>query len=180
MRLSRGFTLIEVAVCLVILGLLTGTAALSLRDRQHNLDLDTWTERFATLDHQTRERAESQGKPWLIVVDFEQQRIWNEAANEINRDTDSYGLSMPGGWELVTAITQRSDSNHTSTIRGQEVFTYATNQVSHSYALGLRNDNDETLWLMTAGGTGQILTTDHEDDIEDIFAALRAASDDAG
>ena len=144
----------------MILGLLTGTVVLSLIDRQHNLDLKTWTEQFSALDHQTRERAESQGIPWRIVVDFEQQRVWNEAAKNNHQETDPNDFSAPRGWKSV--------------------FAYATNQVSHSYALGLRNDKDQTFWLLTAGGTGQMFTTDYENEIEDIFAALHAAGDDAG
>lgn len=169
---GRGFTLIEIAVCLVILGLLTGLAALSLRGVQRNVDMETWVERVAALDRQARDRAERQGQPWRLVLDVQQQRIWNESTDESGQDKSSTELGTPQGWELAAVQVHRGDAAREFVNGGQDTVLCATHGVSPSYAIELRNEQGESFWLMVAGGSGQWTTTRNEQEIQDIFAAL--------
>jgi len=192
-RNRSGFTLIEIAACLVILGLLTGAAALSLRSIKHNVDLDTWVERFAQLDRQTRQRAQDQGRPWRIVIDLQQNRLWSEPSESNphgiprstrstrNTSTTRTTLLLPRSWALTEARTDNEQADLSSSAPRQVVVTISSQGVSPTYAIGLTHTTlPSSLSLLVAGGSGQPLRISDVQQIKDIFASLRAARDDAG
>lgn len=183
----HGFTLLELSVCLVVLGLLGGTAALSLRGVRRNVDLETWSERFVQLDQRVRQRAERQGRPWRLVVDLHDQAIWAEPiapapapGKSGHRGIDSppgSTLAPPTGWTLAAVRT--TEEPIVGTTR-QAVVPCSTHGVSPTYAVQLRNSQDHSRWLLVAGGSGQWTPTDDDTTIDNLFATLRhAAGDDA-
>ncbi|MEM9916318.1 MAG: prepilin-type N-terminal cleavage/methylation domain-containing protein [Planctomycetota bacterium] len=170
---GRGFTLIELAVCLIILGLLTGTAALSLRGLQHNMDLETWDEQIAQLDHLTRQRAEQQGKPWRMVFDLERQRVWAEP--QLSLETPSKNLKVPRGWALDEVLTSDEQANYAYPRTTRQVtVTCSTQGVTSTYALRLSNSKTgHKHQVLVVGSSGQRIELNDEHSIEDIFTALR-------
>ncbi|MEM8738833.1 MAG: prepilin-type N-terminal cleavage/methylation domain-containing protein [Planctomycetota bacterium] len=176
-RRERGqaFTLIEVAVCLLIFGLLTGTAALSLRGLQRNVDIDAWVERAVQLDHQTRRRAEQQGRPWRVVVDLTQQSLWAEPVEELI-DFRGAQLRVPRGWtlrETYTSGDQAAVTASTTATTRQVVLLCSTQGVMPTYALRLSNEHKQHRGLLIVGGSGQQIELQDEQTIENLFAALR-------
>lgn len=178
-----GFTLLELSVCLVILGLLSGTAVMSLSGVQRNVDLDTWSERFVQFDQRTRQRAQAQGQPWQLILDLQAQTIHSTptlgSASPGNSDADTQGgstLLPPTGWTLVTVRTgDDQDEFAGSSTTHQAVVLYSTHGVTPTYAVQLRNQHEQVRWLLVAGVSGQWTLTDHDDhhSIDNLFAALR-------
>ena len=179
-RRIAGFTLVEIAACLVIVGLLTGVAALSLRGAQRNLDLDSWVEQMTVLDQSTRQRAQSQGVAWRLVFDLNESTVWSETSAKLAQEQNGNPLWMPRGWRIRDVRVHRNTRSPDLSRSEQEVLGFAMSGVSRSYAVELENENDARFWLLIAGGSGQWMTMNHEDQVQDIFAALRAAGDDSG
>lgn len=185
----RGFTLLEVAVCLLILGLLTGTATLSLRGVKQNVDFETWGDQLTAFDRQTRQRAEQQGRPWQILIDVEDGRLLSQPSTNNasvprlasytpgnSGDYQSHPgagavLGMPRGWELINATTDDENTAHTT--GGQIPVLVSTRGLTPTYVLHLRNENKQNRWLLASGGSGQWIETDDEETVDNIFGALR-------
>lgn len=171
-------------MCLVILGLLTGIASLSLRGMQKNLSLESWVEQLKQLDHRTRQRADSQGRSWRLVIDLESETLWSEPTESSARHEAKTVLHAPKGWRLAEAWTDReraayftSHSTHGLTSGGGQVVAIcSTQRVTPSYAVELENEQGESCWLFVAGGSGQWIRTQDEQEIKNIFAALQYAA----
>ena len=65
----RGFSLIEMIAVLVVAGLMTGLAAVSLRGVTQVGRLDDAADRLRLLDERVRGLAERERRPWQIVLD---------------------------------------------------------------------------------------------------------------
>ena len=63
---SRGFSLVEVIAVLVVAGLMTGLAAVSLRGVTQAERLDDAADRLRLLDERVRALAEREHRPWRI------------------------------------------------------------------------------------------------------------------
>ena len=185
---ASGFSLIEVAAVMLIVGLLAGTAALSLRGVGLNVDLEGWVEQAATLDRRARERAQRDGVPRGVVVDLEAQTMWVERAGVMQRQDEeaaSNKLLPPKGWRYVDAGHLDGDlaslSNETKNFRGrgQVSFTVASDGFGDSYAVELRDRADRLRGWLVAGGSGQTTMYDDERLWRETLQTLVAAGDDA-
>lgn len=177
-RRSGGFSLIELAACLVVLGLLTGGAALSLRSASERMDRETWLERFSQIDTQLRSRTQAQGTPWELTLDFADQTLqWQPTESEHLREPST--LHLPEGYRVVRVRTDRPDEPENTS--GRAVIAYSRHGVSPTFAIELRHPQQPPLEVLVVGTTGQILQPTHDQELQDIFTALLApgAGDDA-
>lgn len=157
-RATPGFTLVEVAICLVIVGLLTGLTVLSGVGLKRSASLDAWTQRLAALDRQTRHRAGAQGRSWRLVFDFQNQTVWNEPASRRAADEPARRIGAPTGLRMVSVhrATDPASNTNLSHTTGQVAITYSPTGTSDSYAVAVEHESGgRKQALLILGGSGQ-------------------------
>lgn len=182
---AGGFSLIEVAAVLVVLGLLAGAASLSLRSVGRNFDFEQWVERATGLDRQARERAQRDGLPRRVVIDLDGQTMLEEPIAS-NRDAEvetPMNLEPPRGWACSDAW--RIDGEDTDwrlpEIRGSSgglSIHVSSDGFGASYAIALRDEAERRRWLVVAGGSGQATIFNDERLLRETLQTLASAGDD--
>lgn len=80
----RGFTLVELAICLFLMVLIAGAVTLSLRRKHRVLDMDWAVIELTQFDHRLRDRAKRFDQPlqWIVSVDDNHCRSVNQVTQE--------------------------------------------------------------------------------------------------
>jgi general secretion pathway protein H len=86
---ARGFTLIELIVVLVLLGLMFGITVPKFRQAILSDSLDSTSLRLIGLVRDLRERAISDQVSYLLHFDIQEKRIWAFASNASEEDQES-------------------------------------------------------------------------------------------
>ena len=92
--LAAGFSLVEMLVVLVIMGLLAGVAALTGAGRSH-AELMTSAREVASLLRESRARAGNANRPQRVVADVELNRLWADTA-----ETSGRAVVVPRGLRI--------------------------------------------------------------------------------
>ncbi|MBX2851256.1 MAG: prepilin-type N-terminal cleavage/methylation domain-containing protein [Phycisphaeraceae bacterium] len=105
-RTSRGFTLIELVLVILIIGLLLAVVAPSLGGLLRSQKLDAAARTLAGMLKQARVNAAGQAKPYRLVVDSEDNTCWLEvlSASGFERPESSLGVIVELGHELVIEL----------------------------------------------------------------------------
>ena len=187
-----GFTLVEMAVSLAVMALLTGIAVLNLQGLRKNADLDTLVDQIVQLDRQARRQAESRGRAWQIVFDLDRQQMWSQSAEtsvHSESDSESPRIYVPDHLRLeqMKATGYRSELSLIET--GQTAVLVSARGASPTYGLRFRRIGGPDVPaadftdLLVVGGSGQIHLDPHssrETPFPHIFELLRPSRDDAG
>jgi general secretion pathway protein H len=109
---SRGFTLIEIMIVVVIIGVISATVLLSINLTGRDKDLDKESDRLLTLVNYVREQAEMQTREFGIVVHDDgyqfvaydtRRRLWRE----IYEDDVLRQRKLPDGLDFKLVVDAR-------------------------------------------------------------------------
>lgn len=195
-----GFTLIEVMVVVVLIGLLAGAAAVSLTG-----DLDRATHedvigRLTYADAQARMAGRRLG-PATLRIDLDQQAIWLVTPDDQSaQPRPGHVMRLGEGYtirevmwidpEPMAAKTTRP-RRRVSRQAGRVEIAFSSEGLSRTYALRLEGPaTDEpggaagdsarrSTWLLFAGMTGQVMSTDEPEPIDKLLAELARTRPDA-
>lgn len=160
-----GFTLIELSVCLVVMGLLATATAVSLRGTEKMRRVEDVVDQLRTIDQMARTSAVRFDRGTALRFDVE--------AGFVTR-TDQNGASQEAvRWELPDGITIDGVrlQGHEWADRQVEV-RYMPAGYSTTYAVGIQSVGGEVTYCMIAGLTGQMSRVDTREHVDAIFDAL--------
>jgi len=183
-----GFTLLEIMLVVVLLALLAGAVTWSLAGQLRRSDRADVISRLEHADAMARVAARRHG-PCVLRIDLDAQSL-RRIDDRRGEGRASHTAVLPNdfGVKRVVTTTGRRDGTSSRRSGGAQQHTsgavdieYSRSGRSGAYALhvtGVRDD-DEGLWLVFAGLTGQVTTLDNEDDVEKLFALLTTGRLDA-
>lgn len=188
----RGFTALELVVVLVLVGGVTAVAVSATGGWQHGLDQGQMVDRVNRLDARARAWCERGGRAGRLTIDpsggwaegeegvvmrFEPKRVVDDADRQAVRR-----LVVPSGWQVIMA-------RHEDLAWTEQPFTLDIDKdgVSRSYAMLLMTDThrsqaagvDQTggqdiVWLLVAGGSGQVQVFDNREVLDAVFASANS------
>ena len=97
--LRHGFTFIELAVCLVIIGLLSAVTVVSLTGRHRTLKFEDVLNQVEQFDRRSRLRTVHSGQKSLIRIDARHTRLTHGTALDAP-DQDVWTLTLPSGYTI--------------------------------------------------------------------------------
>jgi len=168
---GRGFTLVELAAVLVLLAVIGGTAALSLRGLGQVARTEDVVERLAAWDRQCRLLAMQSGQPVRMTVDLEDATL-TRAWQSDRGDREPSGWALPRGYRLE-ALEQETRIAGSGVDDRRVTFSPAGH--SPSYALGFTDPRGRRGWFFVAGLSGQWKVWDDKQPIDAILDELAAA-----
>lgn len=156
-----GFTLIEIAVVLAIGAVLTLSAAVCLRSPFQSARFENTVDRLVGFDRRVRDHARRFDRPVDLVVDL---------------DAGSLAIVAPGTHGVLQPVL-------ISRVAGMDCLAIGGNRLhagamtipisgrgcSVTYALRLRGSAAQSVWLVVAGITGQVVRTEREDDVTSLL-----------
>jgi prepilin-type N-terminal cleavage/methylation domain-containing protein len=162
---QRGFTLIEMIVAVVILGIITGAAAFSFRSSIQAASAKDAIEQVKALDSSARQRARRFNQPVEIFFDLADASLARREGGR--RAEESFRASLPRGF----SIDQVNIAGQ-SIFNGEASVTISPQGYAPSYALHLIGPQFDQ-WLLFAGLSGQMTIIKDEATIQDILATSR-------
>ena len=150
----RGFTLVEIAAVVVIVGLLASAATVSVVRMSRTVSLEESLRSIIDFDMAARLLSERDGESVSLKIDSRRRVIVRTSAAGERR------LTLPGEIELRPARM----SPNTVTLR---------DGIGETYAVHVRADEGEAT-LLFAGVGGQVTRLEQEADVDAIFAHLLA------
>lgn len=169
-RSAAGFTLIELAACLVLMGLVTGLAALSLRSREQLARMEDLTAQLQRQDELLRTHARRSGQAMTLVVDLGTQTLQRAPLEGSTQPPAAW--AMPAGFTIEQVWSQHERARH-----GKIALPCSADGWTPTYALALRGPDERRTWWLTTGMTGQPATMDHDHQVQEAFDALAARPD---
>lgn len=163
----KGFTLIELTAVILIMGLLAAGAVLSLAHTASNQCSRSLPELLRQADALVRSAARQSGCRQQIIFDLDDQKVFWQT----NPAGDKVCLIRLGATDsLAVWTTDREISS------GQVTIDYSTGGRTPTYALHLTSSEDSPKWMVIAGFTGKVFTTDDEKEFETILQPPKADS----
>lgn len=172
-RCRGGYTLLEVAACLVLLGVLAALAAVSLETARRRATWDDTMGRLQEADASARAQAAAFGRRVELVLDPERDEVVRRTRGEAG--TAAKRWPLPENFDLVDAwvADEVVDREPTHALRQVSVML-GGDGLGSAYVLTLRDLRAEgqresavRRWLVT--GAGQWLELDDEDDPKSIL-----------
>ncbi|MEM9417621.1 MAG: prepilin-type N-terminal cleavage/methylation domain-containing protein [Planctomycetota bacterium] len=169
---SRGFSMIELVVVLLLLGLTSALAAASLRGTKTVFDNALLKQQLVDFDQRVRQRAQLGGDVREVTLDLDEANLREQAEGEaetspLRWSTSEQHARVVAVWTPSTGWVQR----------GEVTWRCSGEAVMPTYALELSAAGDEERWLI-AGVSGQWTLLDADGRRgEAILDALRVASD---
>jgi type II secretion system protein H len=167
-RGRRAFTLIELIVVVALAAIMATIVTVSLAGNLRAARAEDAAQSIGTSDRLAREYARHFGRPVRLVFDLSQSTFTREAVADANDASQNSTLHLPPGLHLARLVTATTD-----TTAGQVAIPCSAAGQTPSYALLLTDGRREQHWTVTAGLTGQTSTASDENEVRDIFAALR-------
>lgn len=160
-----GFTLIELVAVMIVIGLLSGIAVVSVSGHIHHARLVQAIQRIESLDRRARDEARQHSRPVGLLFD-PRQRLVSIVTRPSERATDSTRrVKLPKGIDIQEIRVGR----RRMTGRTVPVSLSPLGQ-SEPYAVRLTAANEASHWLLTIGLTGQQLELESERDIDALLS----------
>jgi len=196
----RAFTLIEVMVVVVLIGLIAGAAAVSMTGDLDRATREDVIGRLTYADAQARMAGRRLG-PATLRIDLDQQAIWLVTPDD-QSDQPRPGHVMRLGegytirevlWidpELMAAKTTRP-RRRVLRETGRVEIAFSSEGLSRTYALRLegpaidepdeaaRDGQRRSTWLLFAGMTGEVIIHDEPEPIDNLLDELARTRPDA-
>lgn len=166
---KRGFTLIELTVVLLILGIVAAAVTLKMAGPVSRMKLQDVVERVRQFDSHTRSYARQNDKALRVEIDLAENSIFrfDEITGQIGRE-----LELPSGFNIEECRTiTRQKSTDTTLLK------YSSQGVSRSYALKLA-DKLHSKWILIIGLSGEVVELEDEIEVQKILQSL--SRDDTG
>ena len=159
----RGFSLIEVAVVILILGIMAGAVTLRLAGPLGRANLGTIMAEAASLDHLARTAAREQGRPVRLVIDLGEPALC--AAGEDGADLGP-AYRLPSGYRLARLYLGNQTFNS-----GQTAVQCSRLGHTATYGLEVEAPSGQRRWLLVVGLTGQTVECENEAELRGILDA---------
>ncbi|MEM1108471.1 MAG: type II secretion system protein [Planctomycetota bacterium] len=175
-RPSRGFSMIELIVVLVLLGITSGLAATSLRGTQQVVDGAMLQRQLVDFDQRVRQRAERSGAVRRVALDLD-AATFTETGED---DTFTKPLTWSKNGGNGARVSRVWTPERGWVRRGQVTWNCSSDAVTPTYALELslyEGQDAAEIWLV-AGASGQWTRMDEGQRSGEIaLESLRRASD---
>ena len=150
--MRRGFTLIEIAAVVVIVGLLASSATLAVVRLTRTISIEDAASAVEDFDAMARLLSDRDDTVVTLEIDHRKGEIVRRSRSDVRR------LSLPRG----TRLRNVGGSPDTITLRGS---------IGPTYAVRLESD-ERSMTLLFAGIGGQATRYEKEADVEAIFERL--------
>ena len=163
----RAFTLIEVMVVVLMMGLLAGAAALTLNKplrEARALDAITTVRSF---DETARTVARRLGRPATLRFDF--------TANVLQRFEDNrltQQIQLPFGFRVSQVRTAARRASE-----GDAQILCSPLGITRTYAVRIQGSGDFNTWLLVSGLSGEVTPITDESKLDAIFSATATRSE---
>jgi prepilin-type N-terminal cleavage/methylation domain-containing protein len=205
----RAFTLIEVMAAVALMGLLAMATVWSLAEDARNYRQADVAGRIAQADRMARLAAQRLGRPCVLRFDLGRQRVRRVAADDGPGEEPAHTLRLPAPYRIdrvlvcSAGVPEGGGPQPLGAARtdwGAVDIAFSTAGRSATYAVrlslasrlarlatkdsgGLKTGADaldsRPTWLVFSGLTGQMVLTNDEDEIENLFAAIATGGPDA-
>lgn len=165
--MKKGFTLIELTIVLLIIGLAAGIVAVRMGGPLSRAKLDDVTEVLKTFDGNTRSYAWNHGKNLHVKVDLAGNVIsrFDEEENEIGME-----MVLPSDFTIEGFyVANPNDEDDQSS--NEKVLKYSNRGLSCSYAVKLA-DQQRSRWVVFAGMTGEAFEIEDDEQVQEIMEML--------
>jgi len=163
----RGFSLIELALVLLILAMVAGAVTLRVQPIFARMDAEGCLDAVADFDRLSRSFAREQNRSLLLVFDFADGSL--RRMSEDGRETLGQTLPLASGWHFAEVRLAGT------LIRSGSVSLRLSDQgLGPTYAVSIRNRNGQIRRLLVAGLSGQVMEAATQQEVDDAFKALDA------
>ena len=186
-----GFTILELIAVLAIMGILAGAAVWSVAGWAASARRADLLERIAALDNRGRAAARRLGRPGVLEIDLDADRLARRPAEGRPHRARPLPVALPAGYEIDRLRVPKSPTPAGYTAarpepglhrRGKVTLGYGTGGRSVSYALRLTRAKRASAaesraasgskWLVVSGLTGETTVVEKSGVIEKLFRAL--------
>jgi len=166
----RAFTLIEIMVVVVLIGLLSGAAMLSFARPLRARRARQAVEELVSFDTASRQAARNFGRDVEIVFELSADRTELSRRELTSEPRETFRASLPGGFhvEQVRSAKQTASS-------GDVAIRCSPRGLSRSYAVRVVGPEFDQ-WLLVAGLSGQVSVVSNETKVESILAGIAGAA----
>lgn len=169
-RVGDGFTLLELAVVLVLLALLAGVATMRLALPYRQARLGDVVQRIRVMDEQVRFRAARCDQAVWLVCDFDSNAICAEVSGDERVAHLRCVLPRAIALGRVRLVGRIHDG-------GRMTIPVAADGQTASYAVRLDVGQRPGPWLFFAGISGQMTVLESETDVDELFAFPEGRAD---
>ncbi len=163
----RAFSLVEVALVLLILAILAAAVTLEVRAPLARIGMRAVLDEIAAFDRLTRVFAREHDRPVRLVVALAAGRI--RRTDEGGRDPLGEALKLPSGYRIAGLRLAGRRINS-----GSVAVSCSARGLTPTYAVRVDGPGGRRQWILVAGLSGQITELDNETEVEDILLALEA------
>ncbi len=168
----RGFTLIELTIVLLILGIAAGAVSLRMQSPLRRARTKDVLSAIVDFDRTTRSYARMQDKPVLLIIGSRGNRL--ERSTPDKQKSLGEKFELPNKWQIIRTLV---GPEATSGMIGEIRISRAG--YSPSYAICLKDKNNKRTWMIITGLTGATVFCDNEFQAKNILAA-KIKGNDAG
>jgi prepilin-type N-terminal cleavage/methylation domain-containing protein len=166
---AKAFTLIEMLVVLALSAILAGIVTVSLVGSFHTARAQDVAGGISTYDRLAREYFRTFGRSGSLVFDLGRGTVTRIETQELKSQfSNSAPLHLPSEFHLSQVVTAER-----TTASGEVSIPCSADGQTPSYALNLTDDTGKQYWVVTAGLTGKSIQANDEQEVRDIFTALR-------
>ncbi len=159
-----GFTLIELAIVILIMAIMAGFAVLSLRG---HIDRARWTrslEQLENMDRLGRIAARNESAPYRLSFHRTKRKV------ELRAVGPNAPRKSVREWKLPNGIQFASFRDGASANRSEEMrIEINPSGQSRSYAVAIKANSGPAQWLVTLGLSGQHIPMEKADDVAAMF-----------
>jgi len=166
------FTLIEMLVVLALGAIMATIVTVSLAGSMRKARAEDAAGRIATYERLAREHARRFGRSGSLVFDLDRATVTavDVEADHDSRDHVAAALHLPSGIRLGCVMTADGASRN-----GQASIHYSSDGQAPSYAVDLMDCRGEHYWMVVAGLSGKTIRATNEQEVQDIFQAIRGS-----
>lgn len=178
-RHCHGFTLLELMVVLVLMGIILSMTTLTVGDGGHYRRLEEEANRLLTLVTMARDEAVLRSQDWILVFKEQAYRFDQEKVEEVEgtpkaktvpikdkifrpRELDGYRLSVVVEDAAYPVETPRDDAEDEVDIIGR-VTIYSSGEMTE-FELTLRPDDGDDYFILKASPLGELTLIGSRDD----------------
>lgn len=165
--IPSGFTLYELVAVMVVVAIIAGTVAISVRGHVSNAQLEAFLERLETFDARGRAEARRLNQSIRLAFDSTDRRISQMIGDDVYAATRR-SYAVPRGVEIARIKTTRQESEG-----GVLQIAVSPLGQTDTYALRLEASSGRSVWLVVLGASGQCLRIEKENEVEEIFSLQR-------